>query len=1051
MSSLKMLSFTLCTGLIPCFIQTLVATETPTAGSLATALSSLASAVGDSTVDQGVKTRLTTVSTILDDSSLQSHFLTYKILRMNELIGEVPQEEETLQVTSTTPLAALIKSEIWGTPGDPISLVTSYGRLNALLDIIAQDTLLDRIGECTDTALRNGRTLWSQLKWVMDLFDLSSQVSTFEALVRSWCQYPLFQLTQGDDSTNSENITPLLNWASGSSEDYTEAKTKFDSVKDSLTDQDTTENIAKILSAFDWAQSLVNPLATEEEPPALEEEQVAPGAKAGEQSAEGQSSVGDLAGQEVTNPVVQGEGTEKEEEEEEEEDENSTAVIPTIDDLAEICGETSDLVTTFSIIEKLNTSATDLRTITDALGTSDDSFSRQPFTVCSLLHKLQRDLRGCVSLLNKNRFTELLSKYGEVTSAMTSLQTEALTYLNGTSESSPQEPSTSNFTTKLEAMITVLKGYVTSDITTLTPSVPGFTLLEPEDNVKNIMNRLTTEVDLDRVVLVATHTWPLIAARVNSLGSDDATEKAVYMGQFVQPGLTLTNCLLNLARFVFVDPILDRIGRQGTQSHASTLLGALTQKQPTIMDNSTDVSEHVTNTLLLLVHLLERSPGVAFEKGDGSTAFYSSLDSAIGKTDTPDSCLGIVKAISDENNCDALVAKIKGIKTSLRTALKLSTEDFTWPETFDALDYWVEADNVLAALRNGDTEDTELLQKELFSRPLVYKLTGLPSVTDTHSWRAQVEALDEASTKGSTDDPWFSVSAQSLHSLINYAVHLIEQGYDLLAGSQSGNMNGLFGKLTSCLQDGLTTNSDKAGLYSDLVEPYQDIMETILKKEASEATYSGSLVTNLPADSALLTSLKIGADSLATCYSSSYPVNLTKILRHLQVISTTISSTMDATALAALTNLGKEDDHPADVTLFGHANGILFECGAQLLLNFIGKPTDPGLTSTGTLYAAVRKAEVEAKQKDDTKGYISTNLTSIRNSLARLKGNISYYYMRLLAGSDLFTSTLSSLQSSSLLTLTTDILNKDYSKKPTTSPWANLDKLTDAIAKATGD
>ncbi|MDR0624989.1 MAG: hypothetical protein LBF72_00845 [Holosporales bacterium] len=86
--------------------------------------------------------------------------------------------------------------------------------------------------------------------------------------------------------------------------------------------------------------------------------------------------------------------------------------------------------------------------------------------------------------------------------------------------------------------------------------------------------------------------------------------------------------------------------------------------------------------------------------------------------------------------------------------------------------------------------------------------------------------------------------------------------------------------------------------------------------------------------------------------------------------------------------LGTPEDHPADITIYGAINGILFEDGAQILLNHIGSPSDPaGVGDNVTLYSRLKSAE-----DNDSTEALSTKLKTVRNKLGQLVGAIRYKY-----------------------------------------------------------
>lgn len=977
MSSLKKFSALLWMGLV----MPLQATNTN--------LSDLVNSLGQlNPSDSGVGQRLSAVKEILEDTSLQGQLLDYKITRMQELVAGQESDE--------TSLTALVNAGTWGTPGDPIGLVTAYGRLNALLNIIVQDTLLERIGEYTDTALKNSHSFWGKLKFVLDLFDIPSTSKKFTTLVRAWCQSPVNELVEiyKDNATLQE----LNEWLQNSTGELDQIAQNFKKIEN-ISTQSQYNAVVSALDGAIWAQQL-----------------------------------------------------------------NETTTLPTgfenlYSQLESSCEGATELLATFKRLGKLALNP-DWKSFADNLGTCDDSFSRQPFTVCSHLHKLQSDLRGCISLLNKDRLKALSNQYNQLTESLANLQTNALAYLEKSSTNLSDSVSE-----KLTNFIQTLQGFVKEDIKDLSPleGLPEY-ITATLGSVESTLTHTTEDTHLASMVRTATHSWPLIVDRINKSNSDIIT--SVYTGKVVQPGLTLANNYVELASFVYLEPILDRLGRQGTQSHISTLLGLLSQSDVTLTDDGNkDVTENVKNTLLLLLHLFERAPVIAFEKlpttsNDSSDQplenrpFYTFLNQTIGTRESTDetSCFGAIKT-----QPNALINLVKSLKTQIReisqTLMTEKNTGLTWPADFDDLSAWVEADNVTAALRNNEDVDLPNLKKELFVRPLVYRLTGLPFLEDTQSWRAKVSDSASFSPKGSREDPWFwlpteggQATVPTGQSLVNYAARLVEQSANLLSESQ--DKDSLFSNTNNRLKEAFSS-TDINDLYASLTGPFQDVFANFVTLNESGSVV-GDLASKLPPNSTLSSRLEESAQLLKASIEKHYPLDFAKILQKLTEFQSGLpENSTNAEVLASFSNLGQKNDHPADTTLFGLLNGVRFECGPQLLLNFVGLPTDSA--SAGTLYAAVRKAENEGKLSslnEEQTAALSTNATAARQNLANLKGYISYYYHQVLVGTDLFKTTLSGILSSGTWALSVGDLTASYDAE-NPAPWSPLKTLAEALAQTT--
>lgn len=1062
-----------------------------------TNLSDLVNSLGQlNPSDSGVGQRLSAVKEILEDTTFQGQLLDYKITRMQELV--VGQESDK------TSLTALVNAGTWGTPGDPIGLVTAYGRLNALLNIIVQDTLLERIGEYTDTALKNSHSFWGKLKFVLDLFDIPSTSKKFTTLARAWCQSPLEDLitqvtnlprkpetpepspgenteskepatpnedeqgeTNDDTVDTTENQTPSAE--EGQKEDTKDPATEENGDTQSPTDPSTTTNPDEAKDPED------DPDPTPTEPPltidSAKAEEILENLHALLDWASGNNqdvaslfdsyeSAKDYIGSLVTYTsllTVFQAYTWSQLITENKADTNQFETLST--QLEPSCEGATELLATFKRLGKL-TQNQDWKSFADNLGTCDDSFSRQPFTVCSHLHKLQSDLRGCISLLNKDRLKALSNQYNQLTESLANLQTNALAYLEEDSADL-----TDSVSSNLTNFIQTLQGFVKEDIKDLSPleGLPEY-IKTTFGSVESILTNTTEDTHLASMVRTATHSWPLIVDRINKSNSDIVT--SVYTGKVVQPGLTLANNYVELASLVYLDPILDRLGRQGTQSHISTLLGLLSQSDVILTDDGNkDVTENVKNTLLLLLHLFERAPVIAFEKlsttsndsGDQppeNRPLYTFLNQTIGTRESTDekSCFGAIKT-----QPNALINLVKSVKTQIREIFQtLMTEKktgLTWPADFDDLSAWVEADNVTAALRNNEDVDLPNLKKELFVRPLVYRLTGLPFVEDTQSWRAKVSDSENFSPKGSREDPWFwlpteggQATAPTGQSLVNYAARLVEQSANLL--SQSQDKDSLFSNTNNRLKEAFSSTNTN-DLYDSLTGPFQDTLADFVTINESGSVV-GDLASKLPPDSTLSSRLEESAQLLKASIEKRYPLDFAKILQKLTAFQSELpENSTDSEILSSFSNLGQENDHPADTTLFGLLNGIRFECGPQLLLNFVGRPQDTD--TAGTLYAAVRKAENKTKLSSldlEKSTLLSSNATAARQNLANLKGYISYYYPQVLVGTDLFKTTLSGILSSGTWALSVGDLTTSYDTE-NPAPWSPLKTLAEALAQTT--
>lgn len=964
---------------------------------MASTVSELATKLGKITCDGDVKARIEQVQNILMQDVVEENMLAYKVKRMEDLIGGA---------SVSNSLTDLVSQKKWGYPGDSTGFVTVYGRLNALVDLVVQDTLLDKLGEYTDTPLRNGRTLWSQYKWALEALDLQSQVNLLKNLSKSVVLSRLGELSF-QEGADTSGVEQLRKWASGETgaPDDGEISGTFATVEGIVADQDKlSEAWVFTKNAFTVYQNAGNGTKVNEVDTAL-----------------GQLSI-------------------------------------------------SEMTKAWTRIQNIRNKSVSLESFRKELGSYDDFSSRSPFTVSSLFHKLQADLRGCESLLETESLGKLWSERENLATAIQSLQTSVENVVEGEEMSFSQtvlatletmESALINLVNKLSIKPSIASINENQNVDSKFPErveeafgkieatdVPG---AETEMNASKIeylssLKSLNSEVDLGSVLRILLHAWPSVAARIT--GSNNPVEQAVYMGQYVQPGLTLVNCLEGVSRCVYLDPILNRLGKSLKTAHESTLLGRIRTKGLT-------VNLETLNTLLLIARLIENTPSVAFESS-GEKAFYKQLSEALGTRydETTKTLHGLVQ--QEPFNSSDFDATVLDLKTRLNTAMKnlissptltwpenktLTWTDESWPKEFDSLKSWMNYPAIEAAVQNDEKVDEDSLKKELYSQPFVYRLVGIPYVDDSLSWKALA-----MTNGGKSGDLWFWTGDQQTPvSVVNHVAYIAREGVDLLSCTE----NNLFSKLSEVLSNELPAKTqsemkNSVHFYNTLTTPFYTQIETT---NSFPAAFQDEQFAELKA--------RLGTclSAVNDCQTKAYPVNLAKIIRKLAAVKAGVSASLEEGA--TLSNLGEKADHPADTTLFGYLNGVLYECGAQLLINYIGSITDPGLDSCGTLYAQVRKAEnaVRTKVNEENKEIVETNLQTLRTSLSRLKGTISYYYEKFLLSNEsaLFDTVLGRLTDSSspllpeVLDLTTDYTTDTANS--TNSPWNAIDELTNQITQ----
>ncbi|MDR0625383.1 MAG: hypothetical protein LBF72_02970 [Holosporales bacterium] len=169
-------------------------------------------------------------------------------------------------------------------------------------------------------------------------------------------------------------------------------------------------------------------------------------------------------------------------------------------------------------------------------------------------------------------------------------------------------------------------------------------------------------------------------------------------------------------------------------------------------------------------------------------------------------------------------------------------------------------------------------------------------------------------------------------------------------------------------------------------------------------TYLGSVESAIP-DTTEFSQLKGELQVISTSFPDCGLINISNVIDKCKELETYISQYNSTTpALSVLQRallLGTPQDHPADITIWGAYNGILYENGAQILINHVGSYSDPGYASYGTLYSILRQVENELDSYKTADWY--SGITTIRQNLGKLVGAIGYKYKSL---NDNYTNTL---------------------------------------------
>ncbi|MDR3285450.1 MAG: hypothetical protein LBS83_02065 [Holosporales bacterium] len=406
------------------------------------------------------------------------------------------------------------------------------------------------------------------------------------------------------------------------------------------------------------------------------------------------------------------------------------------------------------------------------------------------------------------------------------------------------------------------------DGTNSDPTNTGYSIEDQHNNTVNMINiKIVNDnsdlISLSNILRSANYIFPLIINRVIQVGVSDE-EKKILIGKYVQPGLTLMNCLHDIRKEIYVKP------------------------------KTTD---------LAVINFLKKYPAIGLISYESSSNLFN--DTSIQSTPVDGSNAKVKKAVEKvASQCNSFFAR------SFTTARGSITSTENLVTTYQ---YNFERIVPMLLYPNSYTEKQKWI--ELFAVPLIKKIDS-----------------------SSENEPWFSIGNSGCESPKKYFKKVFAE---------------------CALYIGIETVDGISNLLPlpETTDPLFGLLETLLN-DPLLANYVRELK-----ESNIITILQ----------DARIPVNLGKIFEKL-------------TAAKNATDPGLSSDHPADITKWGNINGVWFECGAQLLLNYIGNPSDPGNGTCETLYSLVRRYELQ----DLTN---ITNANNMRQALGDLIGAIRYKYM----------------------------------------------------------
>jgi hypothetical protein len=610
------------------------------------------------------------------------------------------------------------------------------------------------------------------------------------------------------------------------------------------------------------------------------------------------------------------------------------------------------------------------------LGFHGDNFSTESYTVSSLWRLIQRCLDGTLYLMNQELITSLINYVGPSSglgAAMTSLC------------NSITEENANALLTKSQSLYNLLAECIRTTVTVALPEGPdsdpvpaSITLLEGLLTKANeaIAAVCASPVELAEIVRQAMYEWLRLLDRANT---DNARIRANYVGLEVRSGATLINTLYNICRVVHVDPILKKLGRN-LDAPATTILGKVSEIGA---ESTTSTANYKVNTLTLLYYLLDAYPVIGELNTTGGSPFFSYLNGVVGTISDTDDAETLFGQIS---NYTAFGNIVTGIKTTLdgmvaKLYASSDTEKEIATNTLLGTFEWVNYHHLFAALINNATVDQKSFRQEFYSTPLIFMMSGIPYLASVKSLK---DSMTGVANLGVASNTWMALKDQTLYSSFNFMQKVITDSYDLFA-EKSG--------LVTAIATAIKGLSSPSSLYSTLTAPLYDIIEEFAQYTAP-STYAGSLVTKFAGhqDLGLVQGI---AKLILLSKENHYPINFRRIYSLLKQVDDVANAGVPA-FLGYSTN-----DHPLDTTIYGKLNGVLFEVGAQLLLNFIGGQDDPLNAPYETYYsklcAAERAATILAVDAPDKQALIKANADFIRrNLLSTLVGAISFYYKQCL-------------------------------------------------------
>jgi hypothetical protein len=467
-----------------------------------------------------------------------------------------------------------------------------------------------------------------------------------------------------------------------------------------------------------------------------------------------------------------------------------------------------------------------------------------------------------------------------------------------------------------------------------------------------------------------------------ALYAQHETWKQILRGNFTQPGLTLMNCLHDI-RKCLLSPIFSVHGN-GNISWADA--EALFEKNPCFWALGT--SDAYLCQSFCIKKLQKNISKIAEQMNNLETSKNS---------ETPE---------TPENT----------LKSFLRDYLKVSSEN-TASANFEA-DLITKYDygKLISLLLFPDpTPEVRERQEKtaMFSAPLLAALDSLSH----YFYNANIGEYEDEEDAASQIEKayWFKLNGDEAN-LFNFIKKTISDCACYMEETIVIDeiSDTLFKKILGELQSSLDPTQPQITTET-ITTAMQNIYSyflTMITQEIEEVVTNEINGSSIPEKNTLLSELDSLNELLLENNTAPHiPINVAKIMEKCRNLLTYITEYNEAVTvdedIKRQLLLGYPLDHPADITIHGALNGIKYELGAQLLINYVGAYSDPGYGQCETLYAKLRQIEITPTDGEPTTE--SPELAArakCRTSLGQLVGALRYKYADLLYDGDKFNAVL---------------------------------------------